>query len=467
MSKRLKSPAESKVIHLKNIPPDMTESEMVALCSPFGSVVKTLILHAQRHAFVELNSIEAAAGLIRAYPAGCNVRGTPVYIEFSQRSEITIKHRDGGEMKEIAPNNVLLVSILNLRIPVSLDNLYQVFSVFGAVLRIVTFQKKTFQALIEFGNLSSAIAAKAGLDGKDMFMNCDTLRISFAINKGPLKIRPNDPKSRDYTVPGGLPMIGGSAPMLPNPAGFGLPPHSPGSPSGIGMPMEPITTTGGPGSVLLVNKLHPEKTTCDQLFTLFGVYGNVIRVKILFQKKETAMVQFSSPQHASVARMHLNGVELHGQPIVVTTSKASEVALPASNAPEDAHRFTKDYVTSKLHRFKYAGSKNERHICAPVASLHVSNLPDGITEDELRNLFEQEAKVLSVNIFGKEGQRKMAFVKMTSVADAVSTLVRFHNHKLKDRYIRLTFSHARDKPASPSGVGTSGFPGIGSLGTTP
>jgi hypothetical protein len=43
-------------------------------------------------------------------------------------------------------------------------------------------------------------------------------------------------------------------------------------------------------------------TECDHLFTLFGVYGDVQRVKILFNKKDTALVQMSEPQQAILVR---------------------------------------------------------------------------------------------------------------------------------------------------------------------
>ena len=54
----------------------------------------------------------------------------------------------------------------------------------------------------------------------------------------------------------------------------------------------------GTGSVLLVSNLNEELTECDHLFILFGVYGDVQRVKILFNKKDTALIQMAEPQQA-------------------------------------------------------------------------------------------------------------------------------------------------------------------------
>lgn len=45
------------------------------------------------------------------------------------------------------------------------------------------------------------------------------------------------------------------------------------------------------GCVLLVSNLEESCITPDKLFTLFGVYGDVTRVKILYNKKDTAFIQ--------------------------------------------------------------------------------------------------------------------------------------------------------------------------------
>jgi polypyrimidine tract-binding protein 1 len=66
----------------------------------------------------------------------------------------------------------------------------------------------------------------------------------------------------------------------------------------------------------------------DDIFVLFGVYGDVVRVKILFSKQETALVQLSTPQQTSTALENLNGVSLYGRSIHVSYSKHKDVVLP-------------------------------------------------------------------------------------------------------------------------------------------
>lgn len=60
-------------------------------------------------------------------------------------------------------------------------------------------------------------------------------------------------------------------------------------------------------SVALVRNLDPEvsmqvvrvmeqRITPDMLFALFGMYGDVMRVKILHSKPDNAFIQFAHPQ---------------------------------------------------------------------------------------------------------------------------------------------------------------------------
>jgi RNA recognition motif-containing protein len=44
------------------------------------------------------------------------------------------------------------------------------------------------------------------------------------------------------------------------------------------------------------------------LFKLFGVYGNVMRVKILYKKRDNALIEFKDENQAALAKQYLNGI---------------------------------------------------------------------------------------------------------------------------------------------------------------
>ena len=60
--------------------------------------------------------------------------------------------------------------------------------------------------------------------------------------------------------------------------------------------------------------------------------------------------------------------------------------LPKDGQPDAG--LTKDYANSGLHRFKKPGSKNYQNIYPPSATLHLSNIPSGVEEDDLRKAFQ-------------------------------------------------------------------------------
>lgn len=463
----------SKVVHVKGVPADTQEVELAALAGAFGTVVRTLILAPKHQAFIEMDSLDASGKLLSHYSSiQAFVRTTPVYLQYSSRTEITpnARYANGGDGSAIAggdgvPNVVLMVTINNMRLPVTIDNIHQVFRTFGDVLRIVTFEKGTFKALVEYSNLTSAMAAKQQLEGKDMFQGCCTLNITYSSTQPPLRIVANNERARDFSAgvaapqpaafPGyaqqaydpyggqyGAPQYPPAAPAagayaVPDPyAGGSVPPPSPYSQQAAAAP--PV---GGGGCVVLVNGLVPDQVTCDHLFTLFGVYGDVTRVKILWNKKETAMIQFSTPAGAAAAVKNLDKVDLFGSTLSVCPSKNASVSLPPVNSKfDDSNTLTRNYEESKEHRFKKAGSKNEKHISPPADSLHLSNLPDGCTESELINLF---STATGIRFFGADN--KMAFATFRSISDATIGLVSFHNYNLRGKNIRISFSHATEK----------------------
>lgn len=325
-------------------------------------------------------------------------------------------------------------------------------------------------------SVESAITAKTQLDGKEIFNGCCLLRIGYS-NLKDLNVKNNGPKSRDFSLPDssgasmsayppqpylmqspgyGQQAYGQSAPSMGGQnmfgmqsagfgAGFGAPPQAQagyGRYGGGGYDKQaqfggaPFAGSAG-GAVLLVSNLVPEHITPDKLFVLFGVYGDVYRVKILFKKPGTALIQMATADQASQALRHLNRLNLWGKDLAVSVSKFNEIALPINDEKSD---LTKDFSSSPIHRFKNRAERSLKNLNSPSEVLHVSNLAEGTNESQLRALFEAEQTHPPVVHFFKN-DRKMAYVRMESVQSAVTALMSLHNHKLGDRYMRISFSN--------------------------
>ncbi|XKL62526.1 hypothetical protein PGB90_002359 [Kerria lacca] len=176
----------------------------------------------------------------------------------------------------------------------------------------------------------------------------------------------------------------------------------------------------------------------DALFTLFGVYGDVLRVKILYNKKDCALIQMAEPQQAQLAMLHMDKLRLFGKEIRVMQSKYQTVQLPKEGQPDAG--LTKDYTHSPLHRFKKPGSKNYQNIYSPSATLHLSNIPQNVSEDELKNSFHKNGfEVRDFRFFPKD--RRMALLQLNSIDDAVAALIKMHNYQLGETsHLRVSFS---------------------------
>uniref|UniRef100_A0A8C2TIQ8 Polypyrimidine tract-binding protein 1 n=1 Tax=Coturnix japonica TaxID=93934 RepID=A0A8C2TIQ8_COTJA len=493
----------SRVIHVRKLPSDVTEAEVISLGLPFGKVTNLLMLKGKNQAFIEMNTEEAANTMVNYYTTVTPVlRSQPIYIQFSNHKELktdnspnqaraqaalqAVNSVQSGNLALPAPaaavdagmamagqSPVLRIIVENLFYPVTLDVLHQIFSKFGTVLKIITFTKNNqFQALLQYADPMSAQHAKLSLDGQNIYNACCTLRIDFS-KLTSLNVKYNNDKSRDYTRPD-LPS-GDNQPPLDQTmaAAFGAPGIIPASPyAGAGFPptfaipqaagltvqnvhgaLAPLAIpaaaaaaaagriaipglAGAGHSVLLVSNLNPETVSVSSLSE--GVYGDVQRVKILYNKKENALVQMADGNQAQLAMSHLNGQKLHGKPIRITLSKHQTVQLPREGQEDQG--LTKDYGNSPLHRFKKPGSKNFQNIFPPSATLHLSNIPPSIAEEDLKMLFSSNGgMVKGFKFFQKD--RKMALIQMGSVEEAIQSLIDLHNHDLgENHHLRVSFS---------------------------
>ncbi|XP_037782865.1 polypyrimidine tract-binding protein 1-like isoform X24 [Penaeus monodon] len=465
--------APSRVIHIRNIPNEVTEAEIVHLGIPFGKVTNVLVLKGKNQAFLEMSDEVSATTMVN-YFTNCTaqLRGRAVYVQFSNHKELKTDQTHSNAQNPSAqaalqaaqalvnqtdtqggPNTVLRVIVEHMIYPVTLDVLYQIFSRVGKVLKIVTFTKNnTFQALIQYPDVVTAQAAKMTLDGQNIYNACCTLRIEYS-KLSNLNVKYNNDKSRDYTnpnLPTGDPALDSALAIgAPN---LNLPNRTGENATPTGMPLAGVTPTAAalgaagirlpgqpsPNCVLLVSNLNEEMVTPDALFTLFGVYGDVQRVKILFNKKDNALVQMSEPHQTQLAISHLDKMKTWGKQIRVTLSKHQTVQLPKEGQPDAG--LTKDYSNSPLHRFKKPGSKNYQNIYPPSATLHLSNIPPTVDEEQIKDAFAHAgANVKAFKFFPKD--RKMALIQLGSVEEAIAALIKMHNFQLSDSsHLRVSFS---------------------------
>jgi hnRNP-L/PTB/hephaestus splicing factor len=190
-------------------------------------------------------------------------------------------------------------------------------------------------------------------------------------------------------------------------------------------------------NILIINNL-PENISPLMLFRLFGMYGNVLKVKILFNKPEKAFIEFQSIPQAEMARSNLNNCNVLGNNIFVDFAKKGTVVDVSLLKKEPNNNYMGDFSNSSEHRYKYVGSKNHSNISPPSKVLHLSNLLNDKDEYFFTELFKDCGKIEKF-MFMKNTEN-MALVEMGSVAEANLVLMIFHNFNIDGKFLKVSFS---------------------------
>ncbi|RHN51083.1 putative nucleotide-binding alpha-beta plait domain-containing protein [Medicago truncatula] len=432
----------SKVIHVRNVGPEIAENDLLLLFQPFGVITKLMVLRAKNQNIP--SAIRAVEFYANAQPS---IRGRNLYVQFSSHRVITSANQSQG--REDEPNRILLVTIHQVLYPMTVDVLQQVFSRHGCVEKIVTFQKSAgFQALIQYETRQGAVTARGALQGRNVYDGCCQLDIQFS-NLDELQVNYNNDWSRDFTNPnlpteqkgqssqsgsGDAGMYEGIQGSGPRQAGSSQMGNAQAIEAAFGGSLPPGITGTNERCTILVTNLNPDRINEDKLFNLFSIYGNIVRIKLLQSKPDHALVQMGDGFQAELAVHFLKGAMLFGKHLEVNFSRSPNI-IPGA----DTHEYTK----SNLNRFNKNAAKNYRYCCSPTKIIHMSTLPQDIVAEEIASLLEEHGVIVNCKVFETNGKRQ-ALVQFESEEEATEALVCKHASLISGLVIRISFSQAQN-----------------------
>ncbi|XP_054786757.1 polypyrimidine tract-binding protein homolog 3-like [Prosopis cineraria] len=434
----------SKVIHVRNVGHEISENDLLQLFQPFGVITKLVMLRAKNQALLQMQDISSAVNALQFYAnVQPSIRGRNVYVQFSSHQELTTVDQNQGRGDE--PNRILLVTVHHMLYPITVDVLHQVFSPHGFVEKIVTFQKSAgFQALIQYQLRQSAVIARSTLQGRNIYDGCCQLDIQFS-NLDELQVNYNNDRSRDFTNPNlpadqkgrsSQPGYGDAGGMYAvqssgvRPGGFSQMANAAAIATAFGGGLPPGITGTNDRCTVLVSNLNPDRIDEDKLFNLFSIYGNIVRIKLLRNKPDHALIQMGDGFQAELAVHFLKGAMLFEKRLEVNFSKHANI----TQGPD-----THEYMNSNLNRFNRNAAKNYRYCCSPTKMIHLSTLPQEITEEEIVGLLEEHGTIVNSKVFEMNG-KKQALVQFETEEQATEALVCKHASSLSGSIIRISFS---------------------------
>ncbi|CAL0320503.1 unnamed protein product [Lupinus luteus] len=432
----------SKVIHVRNVGQEISENDLLQLFQSFGVITKLVMLRAKNQALIQMQDVATAVSALQFYEnVQPNIRGRNVYVQFSSHQELAPLDQNQGRGDE--PNRILLVTIHHVLYPMTVDVLHRVFSPHGSVEKIVTFQKSAgCQALIQYQSRQSAVTAKSALQGRNVYDGCCQLDIQFS-NLDELQVNYNNDRSRDFTNPNlpveqkGRPSQLDTGNMYGSVGRAAGPPHMGNADAIIaafGGNLPPGITGENERCTILVSNLNPDRIDEDKLFNLFSIYGNIVRIKLLRNKPDHALVQMGDGFQAELAVHFLKGALLFERQLEVNFSKHATILQGAD---------TREYANSNLNRFNRNAAKNYRYCCSPTWVIHLSSLPQDITEEDIANLVEEHGTILNCKVFEMNG-KKQALVQFETEEQATEALVCKHATSISGSVVRISFSQVQN-----------------------
>ncbi|KAH1260607.1 Polypyrimidine tract-binding 3 [Glycine max] len=390
----------SKVIHVRNVGHEISENDLLQLFQPFGVITKLVMLRAKNQALLQMQDIPSAVNALQFYAnVQPSIRGRNVYVQFSSHQELTTMDQN---------------------------------------------QAREDEALIQYQSRQSAVTARSTLQGRNIYDGCCQLDIQFS-NLDELQVNYNNDRSRDFTNPNlpteqkgrsSQPGYGDAGGMHSGAraGGFSQMANAAAIAAAFGGGLPPGITGTNERCTVLVANLNPDRIDEDKMFNLFSIYGNIVRIKLLRNKPDHALIQMGDGFQAELAVHFLKGAMLFGKRLEVNYSKHANITQGA-----DTH----EYANSNLNRFNRNAAKNYRYCCSPTKMIHLSTLPQDITEEEIVSLLEEHGTIVNSKVFEMNG-KKQALVQFETEEQATEALVCKHASPLSGSVVRISFSQLQN-----------------------
>ncbi|CRH01069.1 polypyrimidine tract binding protein, putative [Plasmodium relictum] len=460
----------STILILTNVPKDADEEDIKSFMRPFIKNKIPEINFCDEEIIVKLYDDELNENMYNYFNEHpTQIKGSFVKVKLSKISDDNKGNLDTYETSSNNNNNskeklekknskhnknecskVILVSVINLHYPVDIELIYYLFSKCGVVEKIITFSRNpvVYQALVQFKNIETAKEAIKTLHNRNIYDGCNTIQIQYSFLKE-LVVKANNSSSWDYTTTSasknkGFSNFQSSHGVLPTPT-------RKNKDSELYHLMERKfklvdfeTKNPSKTPVLICYNIPKEYTDVNKLFNLFSVYGFVSRIKILREKPDSALIQYSNYLYSSLAQECLQHAKICDQTIELHFSKIHDIRISSQQKKNESYK-AKSFNNYDQRYLVADQVKYIKGACKPTKTLFISNVNEEVNEECIVNLFNKYGEINKLKFQPiKEGKKHlMITVEMNSEDMATRALMDLHNHYIKDRAIKVSFTKTR------------------------
>nr|CCC95924.1 unnamed protein product [Trypanosoma congolense IL3000] len=468
-----------QVCILRNIPPHCLEDDLRRGLLIYGTVVSSTIVPHMRQATVTMRTPQEAQALLQQ---GCiNLFGQSVTVEPAQygATGVPTNGAPGVAVGSNMGSARINVVVEKCTYPVTKEVLTQVFSMVAPPTNIVCGPSgPTTTGWVEYSDAATAQRVVLQLNNNSIYPDCCFMSLTLEHVGGtpqvmggygqqsampfnnqhhqhqgmhqPQQMRQQQLRAMPFGHPGfaAAPLRGGHM-VRGRGRGRGV--------VGRGGPAYPAAHAPYAGSpyavppvdaVVIVNNV-PETVALYDLWVLLEVYGNVNSLKRQFSSKTAVIAHFQNVYDARFAVLHLQGCPFHGSMLtlrhfagyVERGGKIEWNSGPATDPATQAVLFSCGYH----HRTRPTAAFNPTGRVRPGKYLFISNLTEAITDDEVKGIFTNAGYEIS-GYYRKNPT--IAIVSLSDIETAVHALVATHSVQLKERFLRVTFSHFPPVPRS-------------------
>lgn len=408
----------TEVLLFKKIPFDATELDLLELCKPFGVINDVCIIKTKGYAFVQFKDKEMSQKCYEHFKQNEPLlKNSKIYVFYTGKTEIYKPERSS-----LYPSRFLVMAIEGLDEEVDPRLPEELISKFAKPIQVTLMKREPLTVMAEMPDIEASLRVKEGLATKRVLRGAQ-VTVTFISEK--LISEMDEPSSPLLKECNSHETSTVSSPLFPKERSY-----SEINEKEFSLIDSPTKVENNSKTVMVRNL--PKGTTPDDLFKLFGMYGNVMKVKIFYKAPDNGLVQFQECNQASLAKKYLNNCPFRDKILLVSLSK-SEI----TSFSQESNEYFKDFSNQKGHRYRKVGSKNFKNIAQPSQVLHLSNLSD-VDPLTYVELFKECGTVVKHMVLSGDSQTLL--IEMENLRQAVDALVRFHNYELDGKYLKVSFS---------------------------